>query len=129
MKLRGFLINPWKRELTELQVEDSVQAWHKLLHCQYVDVCHIGHCGRLCVDIWVDEQGFLNKPHAPLFKVNGYPNPLCGYGLVLCSDAQGETVGIPDCLTLDTFRKTEELKVEAWEKRMDPRDVDPEHII
>lgn len=129
MKLRGFLIDPWKHQLTELQVDHSLQAWYKLLHCDSIDVCHIGQCAGLSVDVFVDDSGLLQEPPAPFFKLAGYHSTLCGYGLVLASDAQGETLSLPECLSPEVFARAQSLQMEHWEKRIDPRDVDPEHII
>ena len=129
MKLRGFLINPWKHQLTEVEVDRSLEAWYKLLHCDSIDVCHVGKCAGLSVDVFVDDSGLLQEPRAPFFKLAGSHSALCGYGLVLASDGCGETVSLPECLTPEVFAQVQSLRMEQWERRIDPRDVDPEHII
>jgi hypothetical protein len=129
-QLRGFLINPWQRRITEVQVDHDIQAWHKLVHCDCLDVCHIARCAGKSIDIWLDDNGYLKNPCAPRFAVSGYPEPLCGYGLVLASTPHdGNTVSVPKCLSLEMFKQQQHLVYERWEDRIDPRTVDPDHII
>ena len=128
MKLRGFLINPWKKELAEVAVERDIHAWHKLLHCDCLCAARIGFCDDLSLDCWVDDNGLLQEPPAPFFQVITYPEPLCGYGLVLASDASGESVSIPNVVLLELFAIDLNLKFEQWEHRMEPIDY-PEHMI
>jgi hypothetical protein len=128
--LRGILINPWKKEISEVQTERDIHAWYKLLHCDCLCVAHIGSTiqGALSLDIWLDDNGLLQEPVPPRFKVEGYPHPLCGYGLVLCSDSGGETVSLPEMLTREVFVLTQHPGFEQWEQRMEPIDY-PEHMI
>lgn len=127
-KLRGFLINPWKKTIEEVQVEPGIHAWHKLLQCDCLDVASVGMAAGKRIDCWVDDEGLLKEPQAPFFKLAIYPQPLCGYALVLATDAAGDSVSIPECLTLKTFVLRNRLQFEAWEERMEPIDY-PQHVI
>jgi hypothetical protein len=42
--------------------------------------------------IFVDDNGLLNNP-VRFFKYAGYEQPLAGKGLILGSDAEGDTIG------------------------------------
>lgn len=127
--LRGILINPWKKEISEVQVEHDLHAWYKLLRCDCLCAARIGTIqGKLSLDVWLDDNGLLQEPVPPRFKVEGYPEPLCGYGLVLCSNSGGETVSLPKMLTHEVFLLTQKPGFEQWEKRMEPIDY-PDHMI
>lgn len=119
-KLRALLIDPFQRRVHELAVSKDLSVWHKLLDCDYVEHVLIGQIDDKPVDAWVNEEGLLRDPYYPLWRWVGaprlYPNPLCGYGLVLSHDAGGESTSTD----LTAAFVLQQLVFEPWEQRLDP---------
>jgi hypothetical protein len=110
-KLTGYLIDPFQKRIHDIETTDDLEDWHKLLDCQILDVARV----EREIDIWVNDEGLLRKPYYPLFYYLGFGNPLCGYGLALSSNSQGETISLnrpPGYLQA-------KIQFEEWEKRLD----------
>ena len=114
--LQGLLIDPYQKMVHDVIVKNDIHDWHKMLDCDCLDIGHIGMYKGHPIDVWVDDSGLMRKPMPPLFRWLEYPNPLAGYGLVLSSDANGESIStnIPRS---DTGRL---IIFEDWERRMSP---------
>jgi len=90
--LKGLLIDPYKREIREIQISHDLNAWHTLLQCQCVELIRLQVVsdgrGR-STDLWVDEEFLITKGEDhPKFIVtvqNRYQQVVYGYGLVLAS--------------------------------------------
>ena len=113
--MKAYLIDPFQKKIHDLDITRDLQAWYEALRCDNVDCVCIGHLpnGRT-VDVWVDDEGLLADEPRPFFKIG--LAQLCGYGLVLESDKQGESQGV-------SFSKSYfsgKLFFESWEKRLDP---------
>lgn len=85
---KGILINVKDETITEVQVGDFRHI-QKLVDCDLFEIVGLG--GNQ--DLYVDEEGllFLNG-QSKFFTIEGYPQPLCGNGLVLGSNRNGESV-------------------------------------
>lgn len=118
--LKALLIDPWQKKIHELaDVPADIRAWHELLHCDCLDRAEVSRNPQetRAIDIWVDDEGFMRDQPAPTFRVRGYANPLCGYGLVLGANlVNGESIDAP----LGKERMEQLILWEKWERRLDP---------
>jgi hypothetical protein len=129
--LKGILIDPYKREVREIQIEGSIHPWHTLLQCECVGVSHLAY-NQLTnreTDLWYDDEFLYTKADAPTFRVrlqNGEQLTVYGYGLVLAGNVNnGETVSLnvrcPNAV--ETFARAFEVQFEKWERRINQKDV------
>jgi hypothetical protein len=121
--MKALLIDPYQRKIHEIQISKDLSAWHAMLECDYVDRVEVSRnkAGTRALDVWIDDEGLMKEPVAPLFKVRGCENPLAGYGLVLGADlTNGKSIDCPLTLTVERLRQN--IAFEPWEKRLDPRD-------
>jgi len=100
--MRGILINPWLKEITEVDVsEDFRDIYRKLSNPlgPKVDCFCIGMNWRNGDTLYVDDEGLL-KPGMRLFEIGRIDGqPLAGNGLILGSDAEGNSVDAKILLT------------------------------
>jgi hypothetical protein len=115
--LKAYLIDPFQRRVHTLDIGHDLHAWYEALMCQCLDVAHVGQAPNgHAIDVWVDDEGLLRNEPWPLFQLSTHT--LCGYGLVLESDAEGESQGV----TIPLTWFVDKLRFEPWEKRLDPAD-------
>jgi hypothetical protein len=90
MKMKkGILINTTKRTIEFVDVKDWKDIYNHI-ECQTFT----------CVDVdglntvYIDDEGLLTlTPQSTFFQIEGYPQPLCGNGLILGIDhEEGESV-------------------------------------
>lgn len=106
--MHAVLIDPFKREVTDIEYSGDWREIRTLIDCDIFTVAHIGDGN----DVFVDDEGLLKDLYSTaFFAVDGYPQPLAGKGLVLGCDDEGESVS-PSI-------KAEDLKV----KWLDLHDV------
>ena len=92
-KIKGFLIDPEKRTIRKCTFDNSsIENIYKIIRAQCFDIATVSYNPR--VTIFVDDNGFAFK-NRDAFKHPGYPQWLCGYGLVTGTDEHGETVDAP----------------------------------
>jgi hypothetical protein len=96
---KGILINVNDKSFTEVEVGEYTDIY-KHLGCELFDVVNVDENN----DVYVDEEGLLNlTPESKFFVIDGFPQPLCGHGLVLGIDQEtGDSV--------NTSIKIDELK-------------------
>jgi hypothetical protein len=119
--MKALLIDPYQRKIHEVQISKDLRAWHAMLECDCVDKVelHRNKAGTRALDVWIDDEGLIKEPVAPLFKLAGYDSPLAGYGLVLGANLNtGESLDCP----IAVEQLGPNLKFEPWEKRLDPAD-------
>ena len=87
--IKGYHINAENRTVTEVEVKGDYKTIYPFLG-ESVD-CFT--CVGIEKDdtIYVDDEGLL-KPLTALFLYEGYDQPLAGNGLILGTDAEGESV-------------------------------------
>jgi hypothetical protein len=119
--MKALLIDPYQRKIHQLDIDDSIHAWHEALHCDCVDRAEIyrNPQGTRALDIWVDDEGLIKEPVPPTFKVKGREYPLAGYGLVLGANLKnGKSIEV----TLGPEDIAPLILWEQWERRLDPQD-------
>lgn len=101
--MRGVLIDPYTRTVSEIEIDGSLAAMQELL--QVETVCSV-RVSREDI-LWVDDEGLL-KPSIPIFRLGVVPDPLAGRGLVLGITSEGENrrTVIPLDFVQDTVRWT-----------------------
>jgi hypothetical protein len=84
-----FLIDPFKREVTEVHFAGDYKQIYPLIDCDCFDIARINEHGD---GICVDDEGLYREEQA-FFYFTDYPQPLAGKGLVLgCRASDGETI-------------------------------------
>lgn len=116
--IRALLIDPFQKRVHEIQVGDHIKDWHKWCDCQLFDHAYIGtHQGQR-QDIWVDDEGLNRYPMYPTFKWTDRQDPLIGYGLLLATTADGESVST----RMPIEHALAHIQWEKWEDRLKPED-------
>lgn len=109
--LNGLLIDPFQKQIHPVETPNDINAWHDLLDCDTLDVVRVDRK----TDIWVDDEGLLREPRYPFFSWLGYPEQLCGYGLILSHDGP-ESVSAAISLS----QAWTCIQYENWEERLNP---------
>src|ERR1700757_4050395 len=116
MKLTSFLVDPFQKRVHQIEIENNINDWHKVLDCDILDHVLLGEYAGLPIDGWVDDEGLLREPNYPYWIWVGYRNQLCGYGLINSSNNQGKSISsnlsLSYCLA--------HCQYEEWERRLDP---------
>jgi hypothetical protein len=112
--LRGLLIDPYQKQIHEVSTKCDINAWHKLLDCDILDVARAGDYKGQPIDIWVDDEGLLHEPQPPLFRWKNYPTTLAGYGLILSSNHEGDSIST----NIDRWDLGKFIQFEDWERRL-----------
>ena len=98
----GLLIDPFKQEIGIIEIANDPDVFRKVLRCDYFDCLCIDkeEEGNTKMDIWFDDEGRMYDQPLPRFKLTrgescgGGDFDICGYGLILSSDEEGETIGL-----------------------------------
>jgi len=86
--MKAFLIDPFKQIISEVDYNGDWKTINTHIDCDVFTVVRVPQG-----DIFLDDEGLYSKGHEQMFFVhNNYPQPLAGYGLVLDSDDEGETI-------------------------------------
>jgi hypothetical protein len=96
--MRGILINPFSKTVSEVEYSGDYNHISELLDCEIYTLIRLARDEVLFID---DEGLIVDKPQA-FFAYKGYLQPLAGLGLVLGTDPEGETVAT--MLTVDQVR-------------------------
>ena len=99
--MRAFLIDTPNKQIVEVDYDGNYKSINKLIHADLFTVVYLDPSVMPDV-VFVDDEGLINNNPHGWFKVDTYPQPLRGYGLVLGTDADGESVS-PN-VTLDALR-------------------------
>ena len=87
--MRAILIDPFTQSISEVNYSGNFREIYEHIDAETFDVARISETDT----VFVDDEGILKQIDAA-FIIDGYHHPLVGRGLVLGSDAEGETV---DC--------------------------------
>lgn len=95
--MRAIKIDVIKKEIYEIDIQDTLQAMHEALDAQDYNGVRIGKTEML----WVDGEGLLRKPPLGAFMYHPYPNALPGHGLI---------IGLRGPENVDSRMSVEEIK-------------------
>lgn len=92
MKHKAILIDSKARAISEVEVEEDVAAYNKLIGSE----CYTGGPRLPNRDgVLVDDEGLLKlDENTTFFAFDNYPQPLAGNGLVLGCRPNGETANV-----------------------------------
>lgn len=97
--MRGILIDPFARTVTEIEVGDGIDSIYNLIQASLFDVVHLTQCGET---IYVDDEG-LSVSNQAFFCLDPIHTPLAGRALILGTDLDtGESRG--SRLSLEAIR-------------------------
>ncbi len=94
----AILIDPFEMTVTEVAYGGELADIYRLIDADLFTVAGFGEAGD---GVYVDDEG-LFKATQRFFKLDGYPQPLAGKGLVLGSNDGGESVA--PVTTLEAIR-------------------------
>jgi hypothetical protein len=104
--MKAFLINPFDKTVSEVDYSGDYKDIYKLINAELFDVVYIDGNNA----IYVDDEGLFKNEQA-FFQV-GYAM-LAGYGLVLGTDDEGESISpaisLKDLAKKVTFLSKEEV--------------------
>ena len=86
--MKAILIDPAAGTITEVEYGGDFREIYTLVDADTFDVARINAKGDV---VYVDDEGLINGKPQDFFLIQGYPNPLAGKGLLLGSDAEGES--------------------------------------
>jgi len=97
--MKAFLIDPDNQTITEVE-HNGLEDLYRLINCHTVDAV------RIDADdvIYVDDNGLYVEPQPASFSYAGNPVPLCGKGVVVGCDDEGNDDAPAHTLTSLTRR-------------------------
>ncbi len=106
--MKAFLIDPYLKEITEVDYSGNFKQICTLIHADLkVRSFTAATFNKHGDTFYIDDEG-LFRENIQFFEHYGYPQPLAGYGLVLGSNAAGES--IEPTVTLEELKE-----VITWE--------------
>ena len=85
--MRAILIDPAKQTVTEVDYDGDYQSIYKLTDCTTFTVPFVLENEDA---LYVDDEGLWGA--TDFFRIEGYPDPLAGRGLILGTDEDGKSV-------------------------------------
>jgi hypothetical protein len=86
--VNAYLIDPQARTVTKVEYTGVYTNIYDHIGADCFDVARVYQNGD---GIFVDDEGLLKQPEFFFFHRN-YPSPLCGKGLMLGCDEEGESI-------------------------------------
>lgn len=89
--MRTYLIDPHKKEVTEIDYDGDFKKIYTLIKANTFDVVRWASN----VDIFIDDEGLLHGEQEFFALHNAPQRAYAGYGLVTGTDDEGETIACP----------------------------------
>jgi hypothetical protein len=88
--MNAYLIDPTAMTVTQVEYNGDFKVIYTLIDADAFDCARFNREGDA---VFVDDEGLINGKEQNFFKINGYPTPLAGKGLVLgCDMNTGESI-------------------------------------
>ena len=91
--MKAILIDPFECQITEVDYDGDFRSIHKLLHIDTFTAVQLGSTGET---LFVDDEGLYKTPknqeEQHYFLMLGQVNPFAGYGLILGTNIEGESI-------------------------------------
>ena len=85
--MKGYLIDVKSREIRVVDIKDwqdiSPTIGCEIFSCPHIDGNDVLYC---------DDEGLLKENIEGFFKLDSYPQPIAGNGLILGDDGEGESI-------------------------------------
>lgn len=118
--MKAILIDPETKTISEVDYSGDYKDIYKLIDCQNFTVIQLDFfADETAESLYIDDEGLLNEPEH-FFIWKDYHQPLAGKGLILGTDAEGdsrsttldltyvtEMVEFPDDIVFEGFREIE----------------------
>lgn len=87
--MNAYLIDPFNYTINPIEYDGNFKSIYQLIDCDtFGCVCFNQHGDT----VYVDDEGLINGKQQAFFRIEGYPDPLAGKGLVLgCDMDTGES--------------------------------------
>ena len=101
---RAILIDPFTETIIEVMMVDTkLQTIKNLIDCEIITVAGIGTSNQYRgIDLILDDEGLLkDSEHQAYFKYGIQSQPYAGKALMVATDDEGETVSLPEIITVE----------------------------
>ena len=101
---RAILIDPFTETIMEVTMVDTkLQTIKNLIDCEIIAVAGIGTSNQYRgIDLILDDEGLLkDSEHQAYFKYGIQSQPYAGKALMVATDDEGETVSLPEIITVE----------------------------
>ena len=101
---RAILIDPFTETIMEVTMVDTkLQTIKNLIDCEIIAVAGIGTSNQYRgIDLILDDEGLLkDSEHQAYFKYGIQSQPYAGKALMIATDDEGETVSLPEIITVE----------------------------
>lgn len=89
MKIKAYLIDPFKKTFTEHEIEQGdIQDIYDLIDCRCFTV--FDNKDLPTASFYIDDEGLWNENRA-WWRIAGYPDPITGKALVVGTDDEGRS--------------------------------------
>lgn len=91
--MRAYLIDPTNETVTEVDYDGNYKSISRLIGCDYFTTVVLTRTedGWPADTLFVDDEGLFVEDQR-YFTIRGYNQPLAGKGLVLGTDAEGDSI-------------------------------------
>lgn len=96
--MRAILINSINRQITEVEIEDKLDAIKKSIKCDYIGLIRIDNKHHM----YIDDEFLINDKHTTGFQPNFYNGTLGGHGIIFAKTWEGDEA--PCELSLDDIQ-------------------------
>jgi catechol 2,3-dioxygenase-like lactoylglutathione lyase family enzyme len=87
--MRAILIDPEARALTEIDIDDTLEAYYDVLGCELVEAVPLPHVSDV---MYVDEEGHMRQvAEQHYFSIDDLSAPIVGKALVVGTADNGDT--------------------------------------
>lgn len=111
--MRGIIIDPFTRTVTDVETSASLLDMYDLLQVDLITVVRIDEDHIMILD----DEGLLKSKDTQAYFIMGSSQPFAGRGLILCDD-DGEnraaTITIDEVKAMVTFLDNEEVDPGMW---------------
>lgn len=111
----GILIDPFAKTVTQVETTGGIDEIYSFLKCELFTVVNLDD--RNCV--FLDDEGlFVPKEEQEYWSISGANQPYAGRGLILGTDADGDTAGasipLEKIKSMVTFLDKEEINPDQY---------------
>ena len=116
--MRAILIDPITKTVAEVNYDGNYKSIYSLIGCDCYTVVNFGYG----VTLFVDDEGLLTYPNPHgYFRLNGYNATLASKGLLLSTNAEGESVALTSLVTVESVQRALEWVENPLYEEVEPK--------